>query len=217
MKLILSQFLPPIHLYYTSSGNLFPFILIRLRNSPVLIRIYGLKIIGSLITADSITIHTKHKTKITFYNVQYRIHEYITVQSVEISINTLSIFLHMVTLRFNPTFHVLFESLEVKPFVTVKRFDKNEPIMLEWKQPYSIRIPEVRIHTRPPVSLIQSWKSSIDAWIPKEKNEEPLPVIHISSIFIRFHSWCRCIAPISTGNKSIWELYEHIVRAVIRI
>lgn len=188
-----------------------------MRQSPVSVRIYGLSVTGCCVAADMIQIHTKHQTSVTLTNVRYVIHETISVQSAEVKIGDLSFTLHDIRVTFSSPIQLSFQSVHLDSYVTMRRFDRNEPMQYLWKEPYIIRIPEVRIHKRPSLSMVQRWKHSVERWFPKESNDAPLPIIHVSSVFIRYRSWTRCIAPISTGNKSIWELYEHVVRALMRI
>ena len=217
MKLILQQFLHNFALKYSHHQNRFPFLFFRFRNKALQIRVFGLAVKGKLVTADTIVIYLQNRTKIVCKSIVYTIHSDIFIESIDCKIGTFPLRFQHCSITFGDSISFTFQSIHIGSFVSIMRYDRESNIQFLLQQPYKIQIPEVRIHTRPPVSLLQSWKQSFKRWIPNEKSDEPLPQIHLSSIFIRYHSWTKCIAPISTGTKSIWELYEHVVRAIIRI
>ena len=176
-----------------------------------------------MIVGKRLTLFTKHQTKIEAYGISYIIHKKINLSKLVVSIGCFTCVLENVTIEFKSPTTISIQSIQIQNFVTIQRFDRHIPtqIKIMSSQLFTIRLPEIRIFSTPSISVLNNWKQSITKWIPKEEGDDPLPEIHISSIFIRYipRKWFRCIQPISIGNnfKNIWEIWEHLVRAITRI
>ena len=85
----------------------------------------------------------------------------------------------------------------------------------------TIKINEIRIFKNINFHTLTLIKKDIDNLIPQENSNNKMPIIHFSSIFVRFLplGLYRCISPISIGGKyqSIWEIWEHIILSFTRI
>ena len=227
MRLILSQILPNCYLKYSFNNNFFQHLYLRPNRGPQLIIGKNIRIQTDTannalyLLADSIKLYTKNFTNITMKNVKYHIHQNISVEQLKITIKDFSISINSFYLTFQPQLQFKFKNIQLQNYITIQRFDKNLPIEFNLSKPIILRIPEIRIFQRPSIQTLKQWKESIIQWIPNDESDEPMPEIHLSSLFIRHvpTGWFRCISPISIGAnfKNFWQIWEHIIRAVIRI
>lgn len=227
MRLLLSQIFPNCYLKYSFNNNFFQHLYVRPNRGPYLIIGKNIRFQtdtannATYLLADSIKLHTKHHTSITLKQIKYHIHHSISAEYIKLIIKSFSASINDFSLTFAPYLQFKFKNIQIQNYITVQRFDRHLPIEFNLLKPITIRIPEVRIFQRPSLQTLKDWKQSIIQWVPQEESDDPLPEIHISSLFIRHipTGWYRCISPISIGAnfKNFWQIWEHIIRAVIRI
>lgn len=173
-----------------------------------------------IVTCNLVTLFFKIKSKIK--DVTYTIHKELHIREIDVNIGGLRFCVKNLRVLFSDSISITIDEIAIGQFIVCKRFDRYVPIKIQFIQKEIIvQIPEVRIYQNPPIRLIMNFKRKLETLIPNDDSDAPLPKIHMSSIFIRHvpTSWIRCISPISIGYnyKSIWEIWEHIVRAITRI
>ena len=146
-------------------------------------------------------------------------------ETIRINIDSFPLIFHKTNCFFQKEkiiIHV--KKIQIPNYIIIQRFDQDLPIEFIFHKLHntiSIRIPEIRIFKFPSMKTFQTWKHSFSNLFSNDNSDSKLPVIHISSFFIRHwkRKWFRCISPISIGSKykSIWEIWEHILRAISRI
>lgn len=159
------------------------------------------------------------------FHIQYTIHSHISIQELQFNIAGVHFKFSDINIHFQKdSTKITIEHIEIGSFFIIKRFQGGHPnLSIEIKKDSSIVIivPEVRIISIPSLSLLRNIQSKLETLIPNDDSDDPLPTIHISSIFIRYlpMKWNKCISPISIGGtfKNFWDVWEHIVRAIIRI
>ena len=235
MQALINTFLPNSIFTYKQHNNQLFFKEAKLRPFCKSIILHGKDIFSTIYSNASnqkkdyvfiktLRLYTRNKTRIVFENIRIQISDTISIRVGEIIGQIGSFTFTMEQAQLNITekqLHV--KTIRIGTYITISRFDSSSPhIHIQWGEKITISIPEIRIHSTPSIQLFQSWKASIDKWVPKEKSDDPLPEIHISSIFIRFvqfRNMVKTIRPISIGtqHQSIWELWVHIIHALIGI
>ena len=235
MQTLINTFLPNSIFTYKQHNNQLFFKEVKLRPLCKSIILHGKDIFSTIYSNASnqkkdyvfikkLRLYTRNKTRIIFENIRIQIADTISIRIGEITgqIGSFSFTLEQAQLNITEKqLHI--KTIRIGPYITISRFDSSSPhIHIQWGERITIQIPEIRLHSTPPIHLFQSWKASIDKWVPKEKSDDPLPEIHISSIFIRFvqlRNMVKTIRPISIGtqHQSIWELWVHIIHALIGI
>lgn len=165
-----------------------------------------------------------YKLKCILRQVVYIIHKEISIRECIIKIGSLTITFHDIKVLFQESIQITIHEIKISDCITIKRFDRIEPLLINLGKNNNgimIRIPEIRLYRTPTISNMLQWKQDIQRILPTEESDEPLPKVHVSSIFVRHvpTGWFRCISPISIGftYNTIWELWEHCVRAITRI
>ena len=227
MRLLLSKLLPNCTFRYSFRNSMFPFLWIRPTKGACLIRCNNVSIRHDSLTsstsihADTITIFLTHNTKIVCTSVVYTIHSTITIESIQCTVGSFPVSIQSFQCLFQTPIQFSLSSLSFLHYASIQRFDRTIPITFSLSKPYILRIPEIRIFHRPSVTTLTQWKHDISLWIPNEETNDPLPEIHLSSLFIRYMptQWYRCLSPISIGSsfKHVWDIWEHVVRAVLHI
>jgi hypothetical protein len=154
--------------------------------------------------------------------VQYSIPHTITIQSARVSIGGTIVELNHITIDISDSITITIGDVRIPSILSIQRFDTPMNLTIRiHKGVISVNIPEVRIFSHPSLQQLQRIQTTIQRILPPEDPNAPPPKLHISSIFLRHMGtgWTRCISPISIGfsHQSVWEITEHIIRALVRI
>ena len=227
MNTLLCKFLPNAIVDYTIHTNnsfYFPYLKIRPFRSAIVACLNTIKCSldteDPIVTCDLASLFFKLKWELK--HITYIIHKELHIREINVNIGGLGFCVKNLRVLFDDSITITIDEIAIGQYIVCKRFDRYVPIKIQFiHSEIIIKIPEVRIYQNPPLRLIMNFKRKLQSIVPDDDNDAPLPKIHMSSIFVRHvpTSWVSCISPISIGFNytSIWEIWEHVVRAITRI
>lgn len=227
MNTLLSHFLPTSILQYTihTDPNLhISHLQLRPFRSGLVATFQNIRLNDTTIHCQTAKVYYTQSILEAFH-ISYSIHSSIYIQTARISIAGTIVELCDIRILFSDSdgfTTITIGDIRVPSIMTIRRFDIPMNLTIRILDGIiHISIPEVRIVSHPSLRQLQRIQQWVQHILPPDDPNTSPPKIHISSIFIRhmITGWSRCISPISIGfsHTSIWEISEHIIRALTRI